>query len=81
MHDDNGDTIIAYACTYIHAHIHIHIHTQAYSHASNIYVLCFHNFRVYINHGNFLCSPLFTVMCPGFEEWWLYKWILNFQNL
>ena len=24
-----------------------------------------------------------SVMCPGFEEWWLYmyKWVLNFQNL
>ena len=21
-----------------------------------------------------------TVMCPGFEEWWLYKWVLSFQN-
>ena len=20
------------------------------------------------------------VMCPGFEEWWLYKWVLSFQN-
>ena len=23
----------------------------------------------------------YSVMCPDFEEWWLYKWVLNFQNL
>ena len=23
----------------------------------------------------------YTVMCPAFEEWWLYKWLLNLQNL
>ena len=22
-----------------------------------------------------------AVMCLGFEEWWIYKWILNLQNL
>ena len=22
-----------------------------------------------------------SVMCPGFEEWWFYKWVLNFTKL
>ena len=36
---------------------------------------------IYVHVCMHLPANVLPVMCPGFEEWWLYKWVLNFQNL
>ena len=33
------------------------------------------------NYLNWIPMGHITGTCPGFEEWWLYKWVLNLQNL